>query len=196
MMRQIFVLATLLVVSHLSVGGLVEIHDFPGQYAGFVQEDDLQVPFTDNVNLLDTFVHSAAYTNGQTYVYLYQVTNMNYTKVLHRFSAADFDGLNSGTVMGYLSEDSAVPLGFLAGGVEPVSGDIYGKTFGFSFELLPRQFSTVLLVESPYAPSVITGYLQNGGQAWGNVLGAAIPEPTSLGLFLIGTLFASKKWRS
>lgn len=56
-MRQIFVLATLLVVSHLSVGGLVEIHDFPGQYAGFVQEDDLQVPFTDNVNLLDLGCH-------------------------------------------------------------------------------------------------------------------------------------------
>jgi hypothetical protein len=194
-MRPIFVLATLLIVSHLSVGGLVEINDFSGQYAGYVQEDNLQVPFTDNVNLLYTFVHSAAYTNGQNYVYLYQVTNMNFTKVLHRFSAADFDGLNSGTVMGYLSEDSAVPLGFLAGGIEPVSGDIYGKTFGFSFELLPMRFSTVLLVESPYAPSVITGYLQNGGQSWGDVLGATIPEPMSIGLFLAGALFARRKRR-
>lgn len=194
-MRKTFVLATLLTVSYLGIGGLVEIGDFSGQYAGYVQEDNLQASFTDNVNLLYTFVHSAAYTNGQNHVYLYQVTNMNFTKVLHRFSAADFEGLNSGTTMGYLSVDSAVPPGFLAGGIEPVSGDMYGATFGFSFELLPMRFSTVLLVESPYAPSVITGYLQNGGQSWGDVLGATIPEPASMGLFAAGILLVLRKQR-
>lgn len=192
-MKQIICLAASLVVSGLSFGGLVEIGDFSGQYAGYVQEENLQAAFTDNVNLLYTFVHSAAYTNGENYVYLYQVTNMNFTKVLHRLSAGDFDGLSSYTVMGYLSSDSTVPLGFMAGGIEPVSGDMYGKTFGFSFELLPMRYSTVFLVESPYSPSVITGYLQNGGQSWGDVLGATIPEPASLGLFMVGTLLAWRK---
>ncbi|MEN6307038.1 MAG: PEP-CTERM sorting domain-containing protein [Anaerohalosphaeraceae bacterium] len=195
MMRQIICLAALLIVSGLSFGGLVEISDFSGEYAGYVQEDNLQASFTDNVNLLYTFVHSTAYTNGENYVYLYQVTNMNFTKVLHRFSAADFDGLSSENVMGYLSANSTAPLGFMAGGIEPVSGDMYGKTFGFAFELLPMRYSAVFVVESPYAPSVITGYLQNGGQSWGDVLGATIPEPASLGLLMVGTLFAWRKRR-
>jgi hypothetical protein len=169
------------------------VNDFSTQYAGYTLEGSLYSAFTDYVNLPYTFVRSAAYSNPDksNYVYLYQVTNMNFIHTLHQFSAADFEGLTANTAMGYIT--GTVPADFLLNGIAPLSGNTNNKTIEFSFEISAMRYSNVLFVESTYAPGLIIGTLQNGGQSHGQVIGATIPEPTTLALLLFGSMLTIKR---
>lgn len=192
------VLAALLVCVSMSAGAdLTVVGDFSTQYAGYTLDDSLYAAFTDYVDLPYTFVRSAVYADSDrsNYVYLYQVTNMNFisTSMLHGFSAADFEGLTANTAIGYIS--GAVPTDFIANGNVPVSGDAHDKTIEFSFEIPAMLYSAVLFVESPYSSGVIDGYLQDGGHSSGQVLGA-IPEPATMGLLLFGSLLAVRRQRA
>ena len=191
------VLAALLAcVSMLAGADLTVVGDFSTQYAGYTLDHSLNAAFTNYVDLPYTFVRSMVYTNADAsnYIYMYQVTNMNFISTLHSFSAADFDGLTANTTIGYIT--GTVPADFLANGNVPVSGGAHDKTIEFSFEIPPMLYSAVLFVESPYLPGIITGYLQNGGHSSGLVLGAVIPEPATMGLLLFGSLLAARRRRA
>lgn len=145
---------------------------------------------------LEVTATSQAFTNGTSYVYLYQLANTGtsgYSSV-ELFTIAPF-AANGVSDLGILA--GSVPDGFTVGGnnpgpqakVAPIAG---GDVLSFYFidilggnPLPPSQNSSVLYVASQFAPSEIYGNVIDGTIASGNVVGP-VPEPATMSLLAIG----------
>ncbi len=158
---------------------------------------------TDMVNVngstaIEAEVANQAYTDGNgLYAYLYQVENTGSTAI-EMYTLWPFLGANDNTVMGWLS-DATAPDGFADGGQIPESigyisndgsGEVisfyYGKRYGN--EISPSENSAVMYVLSDQSPEQITGNIIGGNVGTGQVVGAAVPEPTTILYLVLGGL--------
>jgi len=194
-MRKLLIFAVLvLTVVSTSHAALVPV-DFASEFSGYTLDLTYGVitdEFAGDIAGID--VISAAYSNGSSYVYLYQVDNSSVAK-LGSLAIRPFAGLTSETNMGYISGGDADLLiaGFLAGTSIPDFGIVdenYGPTGTFHFifsGITTGTTSSIMYIESGYGSGESNGYVQNGGQNSGTVI-AAIPEPTTICLLGLGAL--------
>lgn len=196
MRRLCVILGVLVSISIPAMAGLTELPAMDGSYSlvGSVLETEF-TPSTIGIpplQLDNVTVFSAAYSNGTDYLYAYQVVNGNASKTLHRLTLTGFLGLENSTETGYFT---ANPAGFIAGGAVPTSVDIdaVSDTAGFGFEIAPSGHSAVMYVASILPPGEIYGLVQNGGQAYGLVVGPVVPEPATLALLAVGGLLVRKR---
>lgn len=143
---------------------------------------------TLNVDLL-----SQAYTDGNTYAYLYQVSVLSDSDhPVEAFSVADFMDATSNVTMGYLTGDA--PAGFLLADIDPEStGGFNGLgpiltfyyTSRFENEIPPANNSAVMYVLSDLSPDMILGNVINGTTGTASVVGP-VPEPATMALLGLG----------
>ncbi len=158
---------------------------------------------TDMINVdgnggIEAEVTNQAYTdeNG-LYAYLYQIDNTGATAI-EMYTLWPFFGADDNTVMGWLS-DTTAPAGFADGGQAPEgdgyissngSGSVvsfyYGKRFGN--EIASGETSAVMYVLSDLPPNEVTGNIIAGVVGAGQVVGAAVPEPTTVLYLVLGGL--------
>lgn len=150
------------------------------------------------------------FTDGASYLYLYQVRNTGIAgnDTITRFTTSPFAQADGQTLLGYLNAN--VPAGFSPGDQAPVTDDIdsaAGPTVGFSFPpgiprygvpnfyIAPGKNSEVLYVQSNLPPGVVTGNIINGGVHSGQVVGP-VPEPGTLVLLATAGLgLLAYAWR-
>jgi len=190
MNRLSLLLALILVFAAGTTAGAALVGvDFAAEFAGYSEVQQMDDLFIGNLSGVG--VASAAYSDGSGYVYLYQIANGS-AEALRRFTIAPFDGLSGSTVMGYLTANE--PGSFRSGGADPASGDISGKTGGFNFDtdggngIGAGLDSAVLFIASDLGPTQVYGQVIDGGVAYGQVIGAVIPEPATIGLLGLGAL--------
>ena len=151
-----------------------------------VTGDDFQAEF-----------YSRAYTNDTetAYAYLYQIDNkITSSAPLEVFTVSPFQDADASVlVAGYLT--GAVPAGFLpspyqdpedTGNVNlsgPIISFYFNSRFGYAID--PGEHCAVLYVMSDLPPTLITGYVIDGGVGSGPVVGP-VPEPASAALLLLG----------
>jgi hypothetical protein len=151
---------------------------------------------------LDVTARSQAFTNGSSYVYLYQLANVGITgqASIELFTIAPI-AVGGMSDLGILSGDA--PSGFTASlntpgpkaKTAPVTG---GDVISFYFEdmpgvngtpIVPSQSSSILYLASALPPDQITGNVIDGTIGTGPVVGPA-PEPATMSLLAIGGLAA------
>jgi hypothetical protein len=159
--------------------------------------------------ITDTFnvdVYSQAYTDGSTYVYLYQIGNSSQSShPVDVFTLAPVFGATANVQMGYLTD--AVPAGFLSGSaIAPESTgslNTAGPILSFYYtnraddDIMPGNHSAVMYVVSQYRPDQINGSVIDGNTATHLVVGP-VPEPATMALLAIGgmtMLFRSRRTR-
>ena len=199
----------ILVIVFLTFGILSNVHatvteaDFSADFAAY----DLLVDIVEDTFLgscQGVTVKSAVYSDGKSYLYMYQVVNDSLSSLV-RFTAAPFTGLTDNSSMGYFGPSQ--PDDFLIDGVSPSwagTVDLFtNPTVAFSFNIqtggisIPSgSHSAVLFVESDLSPESIDGQVMAGGVAFGTVAGpagSATPEPASVTLLALGAIALSSR---
>lgn len=174
-------------------GGLDDLFAGPATPVGGVRTADIAAPtFTAQI-------YSQVYTDGELYVYLYQIHNLLLSPdPIELFTISPFLGADPATTqLGYLT--AAAPDGFSTSGptqlsedtgnIRTVSGPIvsfyFSDRYGCSID--PGEWSAVLYVTSYLPP----------GEAWGNLIDgsvgtdlvvAPVPEPATMGALALGGL--------
>lgn len=195
-MKRFMVLISALFLCGVAVGGFVEANfdnDFVGyELLGSIVQNDFTPLMLNGVS-----VSSAVYSNGASFLYVYQVVNGS-TSTLSRYTMSAFQGLSSNSEMGYFVGNQ--PTGFAAAGANPVSSttsDITtSPTVGFNFRdgqggagISPGSSSSVLFVLSEYSSgtNTISGQVLGSSGAFGQVVGP-VPEPATIALLALGSL--------
>ena len=149
-------------------------------------------------NTLNVTTISQAFTNGNSYVYLYQIDNAAPAgkSSVELFTVAPFTGADDSTDMGILS--GPLVSGFLSDGRAPgaegyVDPATAGTEISFYFnklsheQIAPGQHSEILYIASDLAPDRINGNVIDGSTATGIVVGP-IPEPCTMTLIGLGAV--------
>jgi hypothetical protein len=135
--------------------------------------------------------------NPSDYVYGYQIFNLGTA-----------NGGTGNTELSELTVATTAPvasLGYDAGfdpspsDVSPSFGSILPEGFLYGFipmGLLPDQFSTVLVMGSPYAPTYMSATIQDGGTTSSGRLPSPVPEPASAAAMLAGLAVLLKQRRT
>jgi len=211
-------IAVLSVVAVLVIGGIVQATpiyigtagvDFNSLLGGLATPDGLAHVSDFSGGNLSAEVKSQAFTDGTSYLYLYQLNNKGNVggDVITRFTANPYAQADSSISMGYLTVN--IPAGFVVGNQAPLYGDVdaaAGPTVGFNFpvgipSIIPDSFiapgamSKVLYVQSNLPPALIAGNVINGGVHSGQVIGP-VPEPATVTLLVTAALgLLAYAWR-
>lgn len=176
---------------------LVPAIDLPG--TGVYTPASAFLETTMNSGNLHAEVHSQAFTDGDKYVYLYQVFNTGTTgnSSVEKFTLGQFAGsiIQEGDI-GYLT-GTPPTTDFLSGGQTPmdqgqVTSVAGGLDISFSYWIhqiapITSENSSVMFIVSGLSPGLVTGNVIDGNVGTGQVIGA-VPEPAVLGLLLSGGL--------
>ncbi|AQT68609.1 hypothetical protein STSP2_01777 [Anaerohalosphaera lusitana] len=147
-------------------------------------------------------IKSAVYTDGESYLYLYQLQN-NAGSGVKRVTFAPFSDVSLDTLVGYLQthdladfqEDGLAPVLAETGDherVSPFAGFSF-RSYGQGSALLPNEHSAVLFVKSDRRPTMIdANVLFNDGNATGEVYGA-VPEPMTILFLASGALMLRRR---
>jgi hypothetical protein len=149
-------------------------------------------------------LYSQAYTDGSTYAYLYQLSNLAGSHdPIELFTLSPFYGATDSANMGYLT--GSVPAGFLSGTLQNPEATGYintsGQVVSFYFtsragrDIEPGKKSDVLYVVSAQEPSLINGNVIDGSVGSALVSGP-VPEPGTLILMALGGLAAIRRRRA
>ena len=204
-MRQfkIFIAVFLICSVFSTVSASVVEADFSGYYSAYELLEGI-VEDTFNGSTQDVSVSSAVYSDGESFLYMYQVVNDSLSSLV-RFTVAPLAGLDENSSMGYFG--SSQPEGFLLNGVSPSWAETVDlatyPTVAFSFNTqtggitIPAgSHSAVLFVESQSSPGSVDGHVMAGGVAFGTVIGPTetpTPEPASITLLAFGAIAISRR---